>query len=113
MTGAIRRLQTLINTYGESFSVGTVQHWGLFSNVTVGTDKSYMSGAEVDAAGVPLFICLVRDDDTTVLADVVSWNALQFDVKRILQARLKGTIIAKMLVLSPHVSGGGGTVVEG
>lgn len=112
MTGATRRSQSLIDKYGETFLVGAVQHVGIFSYVTVGTDKSYMPGTDVDSAGVPLYICLVRDDDTTALADVIAWNSLALTVKRILQARFRSEVASKMLVLSQQGTGGGG-VVEG
>lgn len=80
--------------------IGVTAHKGVFSNVTVGTARSYMSAGEVDAALVPVFVCLVRNDDTTALSDTLSWNGMMFAVQRILEARFKGEVAAKMLVLS-------------
>ena len=99
MTGASRRLASLVDRYGETFTVGITAHRGIFSNVTVGTDRSYMPASDVDAAGIPLWTCLVKSDDTTAIDDQVNWNSLLFSVKRILQARYMGELAGKMLVL--------------
>ena len=106
MTGATRRLQSLVDVYGETFTIGASSHHGVFSNVTVGTDKSYMSSGEVDAAGVPLFVCLVRNDDTSALNDTLTWNGKNFVVKRVLEARFRGEVSAKMLVLAQGLAVG-------
>ena len=60
----------------------------------------------LDAAGVPLFVCLVRNDDTSALNDTLTWNGKNFVVKRVLEARFRGEVSAKMLVLAQGLAVG-------
>lgn len=107
MTAAARRFRSMVDRLGETFSVGVTIHTGVFSNVNVGTAKSYMSAGEVDGAHVPLYVCLVRDDDTTTVDDSVSWNGLTLVVERVLESRFGGEVAAKMLVFSRPFVGEG------
>lgn len=94
------RVTGLVARYGEDFTVGGAAHRGVFSNMTPGTARAYLTQAEIDAAALPLWACLVAHDDTTAVGNTVTWNSLTLTVKKIAQARLAGGLVAKMLVLA-------------
>ena len=99
MTAAQRRVQSLVQRLGEDFTVGGAAHRGVFSNTTSGADRAFLTQAEVDAAGLPLWICVVTYDDTCAVSNTVSWNGLTFTVKKIAEARAFGALAGKMLLL--------------
>ena len=99
MTAAQRRVQSLVTRLGEDFTVGGAGHRGVFSNTTSGADRAFLTQSEVDAAGLPLWVCLVAFDDATAVANTVSWNGLTLTVKKIGEARAYGALAGKMLLL--------------
>ncbi|MBS1721795.1 MAG: hypothetical protein JSS66_02180 [Armatimonadetes bacterium] len=100
MTAASRRVSSLIDRYGEDFTVGGNPHRGVFSNIAPGQARAYLTQAEVDASALPLWTCLVADDDTTAVGNTVVWNSLSLTVKKIAQAQFQGALVAKMLVMT-------------
>ncbi|MBL8065733.1 MAG: hypothetical protein JNM34_07730 [Chthonomonadaceae bacterium] len=95
----IDRVGSLVHHYGEDFSVGAANYRGVFSNMTTGTARAYLTGFEIDTAILPIWCCLVPPDTSIAIDDLVSWNSLPLTVKKILEARYKAGVVAKMLVL--------------
>lgn len=92
------RVQSLVDRYGEDFTVGGATRRGVFSNITTGNAGSYMTYVDIDTAALPLWCCLVPANDATDILDTVTWNGLTLTVKNIAQARFQGGLVAKMLV---------------
>lgn len=98
MSRLTERVDSLVSRYGEDFSVGVQTRRGVFSNITTGNARAYLTFAEIDSASLPLWCCLVSASDSTVIGDTVSWNGLSLLVAKVAQARYQGNLLAKMLV---------------
>lgn len=98
MSRLTERVDSLVTRYGEDFTVGVSTRRGIFSNITTGNARAYLTFAEIDSATLPLWCCLVAPSDSTTVGDTVSWNGLSLQVVKIAQARYLGSLVAKMLV---------------
>lgn len=98
MSRLTERVDSLVSRYGEDFTVGAATRRGVFSNMTTGNARSYLTFGEIDTAFLPLWCCLVPSSDATVIGDTVTWNGLTLTVRNIAQARHLGSLVAKMLV---------------
>lgn len=94
------RVQSLVDKYGEDFTVGGVTHRGIFSNITIGNARAYLTSAQIDASSLPLWACLVTQADSAIVGDTLDWDGLSLVVQKIAKARYQGTVCAKMLVLT-------------
>ena len=94
------RAANLIARYGEDFTVGEATHRGVFTNMTTSTARAYLTAGEIDAASLPLWACLVSQDNPVAVGNILSWNSLTLTVKKIAQARFQGGLVAKMLILT-------------
>ncbi len=99
MTAAQRRVKSLVDRYGESFTVGATTGTGVFTNVTTGNAHAFLTTSEIDAAALPLWVCLVAHDDATAVGDTVSWNSRSLTVKKVAEARFLTALTAKMLIM--------------
>ena len=99
MSRLLDRVQSLIDKFGEDFTVGGVTRRGVFSNMTTGNARAYLTFAEIDSIILPIWSCVVTSTDATVVGDTVVWNGLTLLVKKIAQARFQGGLVGKLLVL--------------
>lgn len=94
------RVQSLVDKYGEDFIIDGVTHRGIFSNITVGNARAYLTSAQIDAATLPLWACLVPEADSATVGDTVEWDGLTRVVQKVATARFQGTVCAKLLILT-------------
>lgn len=89
----------MIAKFGEDFTVSGVTHRGVFSNMTTGNARAYLTFAEIDSIVLPIWSCVVSSTDTAIEGDLVTWNGLSLLVRKIAQARFQGAVVGKLLVL--------------
>jgi hypothetical protein len=98
MVGIVYRARRMIETHGESFQAGGSDHKGVFGIVSSGVAKRYAPSAAVDGASRPLWMIVVRDDDTTQPTDTISWAGRTLTVLAIVERRLRGAAVLKVIV---------------
>ncbi len=61
--------------------------------------RSYVSDAEIDAAGRPLWLAYAAHDHPAVEGATVAWAGRSLMVKRAVDVRFAGKTVARLLVL--------------
>lgn len=98
MVEALFRVRRIIERHGETFQVGGADHKGVFGIISSGVAKRYAASAAVDGANRPLWMVVVRDDDTTQTTDTISWAGLSLTILAIVERRLHGAAVLKVIV---------------
>ena len=98
MVGLVYRMRQVIERQGEVFQAGGSDHVGVFGIVSAGVAKRYAPSAAVDGATRPLWMIVVRDDDTTAETDTILWNGLALAVLAIVSRRVRGTTVCKVIL---------------
>ncbi len=94
------RLSGVLKRYGEAFTVGGAATTGIFCPLPPERAKTYLTDAEVAAASRPMWLSYVPHDDPSTVAASVAWNSLALTVKRIVDVRVQGATVGKILVLA-------------
>lgn len=98
MVEAVFRVRRIIERHGETFQAGGADHKGVFGIISSGVAKRYAASAAVDVANRPLWMVVVRDDDTTQTTDIISWAGLSLTILAIVERRLRGAAVLKVIV---------------
>lgn len=72
--------------------------------------RSYVSDAEIDVAGRPLWVAYTAHDHPAAEGATVAWGARSLVVKRAIEVRFAGKTVARLLML---VVAGSGSDPEG
>ncbi len=100
MVGAVHRLRSLIDKKGEQFSVGVISHRGVFAIISHAQARIYATEASLSGANTPIYSIMVRDDDTTLVTDTISWAGLSLGVHAITKRRLFSNTLFKVIIAS-------------
>lgn len=98
MVEAAFRIRRIIERHGETFQAGGADHKGVFGIISSGVAKRYAASAAVDGANRPLWMIVVREDDTTQPTDTILWAGRSLTILAIVERRLRGTAILKVIV---------------
>ncbi|MER3414560.1 MAG: hypothetical protein C4341_10130 [Armatimonadota bacterium] len=98
MVEAVFRVRRVIERHGETFHAGGSDHKGVFGIISSAVAKRYATSAAVDGANRPLWMVVVRDDDTTQVTDTVVWAGLSLTILAIVERRLRGAVVLKVIV---------------
>lgn len=98
MVGAVYRARQVIERHGEVFQAGGSDHKGVFGIISSGVAKRYAASAGVDGANRPLWMVVVRDDDTTQVTDTITWAGRSLTILAIVERRLRGAAVLKVIV---------------
>ena len=99
MSAARDRVTGVVSRLGEDFTVGGSARRGVFSPMARGVAASFLSQTVLNDASLPVVGVLVAHDDATETDDTVVWNGLSKPVRNVVEARLRGEVVAKLLVL--------------
>ena len=98
MTALRNRITAVLKKYGEPFTVGGTPAKGIFRPLPLEKAKTYLTDAELSAAGRPMWLTYVPFDDPSKVAASISWNSLTLAVKRVVELRVQGTVVGKIIV---------------
>lgn len=99
MTALQRRVWSQVQRGAEPFTLAGSPRAGLFSYVSPGTMRLYLTQAEIEAATPPFVLCLVAHDVPATAGDAVVWAGRTLAVKRVVDARWRGVVAARLLAL--------------
>jgi hypothetical protein len=100
MNALQRRVWSQVRRGAEPFTLDGSPQVGMFSNVSSGTMRLYLTQAEVDATTPPYVLCLVSQEVAASAGSSLVWAGRTFQVKRVVEARWRGSVVARLLALS-------------
>ncbi len=99
MTALQRRMKSVIERVGDTFTVGGVSHKGVVTLLNPTAARDYLAQSDIDSAPRPLRLAYAAFDDTTVVGNSVAWASITLTVRKLVEVRYIGSVIARLLVL--------------
>lgn len=99
MTALQRRVWSQIRRGAEPFTLDGSPQVGAFSYVSTGTMRLYLTQTELDATSPPYVLCLVSHEVPVSAGGSLVWAGRTFQVERVVEARWRGIVVAKLLAL--------------
>lgn len=100
MNAIQRRFRMVIERLGEVLTVAGSDRKGIVSTISSSRAAVWLTSAEVEACVRPIQLAYVPFDDTTTANQAVVWDGRTYTVKKVVNARHRNQIIAKMLILA-------------
>ena len=100
MTALQSRFLTLVDRLGENFTIGGVTHRGIFGILPPSVAGRYVVQAVLDASDRPFRSVYTAYDDTSDEADIVTWNSVIYTIRRVVEMRVGGVVVSRLLVLT-------------
>lgn len=98
MSAIPRRFKSVIERLGDTYSVGSSSRKAIVSVLPLARALDFISQSEIDLGTKPLRLAYVPHDDVTAENDLVSWDGLSFTVKKVVSARARGEVVAKLQI---------------
>jgi hypothetical protein len=95
----LKRVAEFVDRHGETFTVSGSHRRGFFSNASYGQLRNYLPESELNLLTPPYWVSLVAGSDPTTVGDTLVWSGRSFQVRSLLMARWRATVVAKLLVL--------------
>lgn len=99
MTAMQKRVKSVIERIGDTFTVGGVSHKGVVALLNPSAARDYLAQSDIDAAPRPLRLLYAPYDDSTLVGGSVVWASITLTVRKMVEVRFKDSVIAKLFVL--------------
>jgi len=99
MTAMQRRIKSVIERIGDTFTVGGASHRGVVTVLTPSAARDYIAQSDIDAAPRPLRLVYAPFDDSTSVGNSVVWASITLTVRKLVEVRYQDSVIAKLMVL--------------
>ena len=103
MTRLQARFRTIISRYGDLLGTGPA----VIATITPGRARIYVSDTDLDSATRPIWLAYAGYDHPATEGQILAWGARSMMVKRSIDVRFGGVVVARLFVLFTAVSGGG------
>lgn len=99
MTALQRRIKNVIEKIGDTFTIGSASHKGVFTLLTASAARDYLPQADIDAAPRPMRLVYAPYDDSSQAGNSAVWSSLTLTVRKVVEVRHQDSTIAKLLIL--------------
>lgn len=99
MTAMQRRIKSVIERIGDSFTVSGAAHKGVVTILNPTAARDYLVQSDIDAAARPLRLIYAPFDDTTAAGSTVIWASISLTVRKLVDVRYQDSVIARLIVL--------------
>lgn len=98
MVEAVFRVRRTIERLGEAYLIGVSERKALVATLTPTEARRYVSQSVIDGSNRPIYVFLIRDDDSLSLSDTITYHSLSLSVLSILPRYLRGAVVCKMVL---------------
>lgn len=98
MTLIQRRFKAVIERLGDTFTVGAVAGKALVAPLAFEDAQTYLTSAELAAAGLPIWALYVPFDDVTPAGATLTWNGVSYTVQRAIDWRFQDAAALRLLI---------------
>ena len=99
MTALQRRMKSVIERVGDTFTVGGVPHKGVVTLLNPTAARDYLAQSDIDAAPRPLRLAYTAYDDLTAVGNSIVWASITLTVRKLVEVRYQDNVIARLMVL--------------
>jgi hypothetical protein len=101
MVEARLRARRSILRNAESFTAKGVGRKGVFTVISPGSARRFLSDGAIEGAARPIWAILVPDFDTTLVTDDIDWAGQSLTILGIVERGYRGTVLYRFILACP------------